>query len=42
MPWDDAGQFVRFSATFLAPTLADEERVLTETRRRLSVSTFVF
>lgn len=42
VPWDDVGHFVRFSATFVAPTLADEQRVLAEVKRRLSDSTFVF
>ncbi len=42
VPWDDVGNFVRFSATFVAPTLADEQRVLAEVQRRLSDSTFVF
>lgn len=35
VPWDDAGNYVRLSATFVAPTLAEEERVLAELRRRL-------
>jgi len=42
VPWDDAGHFVRFSATFVARDLADEQRVLGEVRRRLSDSSFVF
>ncbi len=42
VPWDDVGQFVRFSATFVAPTLAQEERVLAEVRKRLSNVAFEF
>ncbi len=42
VPWDDVGHFVRFSATFVAPTLADETRVLDEVRRRLANDVFVF
>jgi len=42
VPWDDAGQFVRFSATFVAPTQQDETRVLNEVKQRLSDSTFLF
>ena len=42
VPWDDVGHFVRFSATFVAPTLADEQRVLSEVRKRLADSVFVF
>lgn len=42
VPWDDAGSFVRFSATFVAKNEADETRVLTEIRRRLSDMEFEF
>ncbi len=42
VPWDDAGHFVRFSATFVAPTVEEEQRVLDEVRARLSQSTFLF
>ena len=42
VPWDDVGHFVRFSATFVAPSLADERRVLDEVQRRLSSSKFLF
>ena len=42
VPWDDAGHFVRFSATFVAADLGEEERVLKEVEERLSDSTFVF
>ncbi|NOY81897.1 MAG: LL-diaminopimelate aminotransferase [Kiritimatiellaeota bacterium] len=42
VPWDDAGSYVRFSATFVARTLEDEARVLAEVRRRLSSAGFVF
>lgn len=42
VPWDDVGHFVRFSATFVAPTLADETRVLEEVKKRLADSVFEF
>lgn len=35
VPWDDVGRFVRFSVTFVAPGLAEEQRVLAEIDRRL-------
>ncbi len=42
VPWDDAGNFVRFSATFVAPTIERETQVLDEVKRRLSDTEFVF
>ncbi len=43
VPWDDAGAFVRFSATFVARGgTEDEERVLAEFARRLSDAKFEF
>jgi len=42
VPWDDAGHFVRFSATFVAQGEKDEERVLKEFETRLSDLEFVF
>ncbi len=36
VPWDDAGSFIRFSATFIANGAADEKRVILEVRERLS------
>ena len=42
VPWDDAGHFVRFSATFVAPGLDEEQRVLAEVARRLSDVQFIF
>ena len=42
VPWDDAGNYVRFSATFVAEDKADEARVLNEVKSRLSDETFVF
>lgn len=42
VPWDDAGSYVRFSVTFLATDLADEQRVLGEIDRRLVDSLFEF
>ncbi len=43
VPWDDAGHFVRFSATFVARGGREEEdRVLAEFSRRLGDCKFVF
>jgi LL-diaminopimelate aminotransferase len=42
VPWDDAGNFVRFSATFVAKTPEAEKRVLELVRERLSAVKFVF
>ncbi len=42
VPWDDVGHFVRFSATFVAPTLEAETAVLQEVKRRLADSVFDF
>ncbi|MEA2011471.1 MAG: LL-diaminopimelate aminotransferase [Verrucomicrobiota bacterium] len=36
VPWDDAGNYVRFSATFVAGTLEEEERVMNEVDSRLN------
>ena len=35
VPWDDAGHFIRFSATFVAKSLADETRVFEDLQNRL-------
>ena len=43
VPWDDAGNYVRFSATFVARGGKDaEEKVLAEFARRLSDAKFTF
>ena len=42
VPWDDVGHFVRFSATFIAPTPQEEERILGEIKNRLSDVEFEF
>jgi LL-diaminopimelate aminotransferase len=42
VPWDDAGHFVRFSATFEADGIEAEQRVLDDLKRRLSDVAFVF
>jgi len=36
VPWDNAGAYLRFSATFAAADMADEQRVITELGSRLS------
>ena len=35
VPWDEAGAFLRFSATFESKGLADDDRVIAELERRL-------
>jgi LL-diaminopimelate aminotransferase len=42
VPWDDAGNFVRFSATFAANEPADEIRIMDEIKNRLSSVKFIF
>ena len=42
VPWDDAGAYLRFSVTFAARTVAEEQRVLGELSRRLSDVRFEF
>lgn len=42
VPWDDVGAFLRFSATFVARSLDDENKVLDEFEKRLSGVEFVF
>jgi LL-diaminopimelate aminotransferase len=42
VPWDDAGNFVRFSATFAANEPADETRIMDEIKNRLSSVKFIF
>ncbi len=42
VPWDDAGSYVRFSATFSAPTIEEETAVLSEVKSRLAGEKFVF
>ncbi|RCX22851.1 LL-diaminopimelate aminotransferase [Fontibacillus phaseoli] len=42
VPWDDAGHYVRFSVTFAAAGLEEEERVIAEIKRRLGEVKFIF
>lgn len=42
VPWDDAGAYVRFSVTFQAGSLEEEQRIINEIRSRLSSVEFVF
>jgi LL-diaminopimelate aminotransferase len=42
VPWDDAGAYLRFSVTFSARDLADEERILGELAGRLGGVRFEF
>jgi LL-diaminopimelate aminotransferase len=42
VPWDDAGSYIRFSATFESKGRADEQRVLDEFKKRMSGMQFEF
>jgi LL-diaminopimelate aminotransferase len=42
VPWDDAGSWLRFSATFSAETPEDEEAVIAELEKRLTALRLVF
>ena len=42
VPWDDAGAVLRFSVTFTAPSLDEEQRVLGEIQQRLDGVSFEF
>ena len=42
VPWDDAGKFVRFSATFEAKDIDEEREILEEIDKRFSDLEFVF
>ncbi|ADD66810.1 aminotransferase class I and II [Denitrovibrio acetiphilus DSM 12809] len=42
VPWDDAGNFLRFSATFVADTVEEEERIAKIIDERLSTEKFIF
>jgi len=42
VPWDDAGSYIRFSATFESKGRADEDRVLGEFKKRMSGLQFEF
>lgn len=42
VPWDDAGPYIRFSATFESKGMADEQRVLEEFRKRMGGLQFEF
>ena len=42
VPWDDAGSYIRFSATFESNGRADEQRVLDEFKKRMGGLQFEF
>ena len=42
MPWDDAGAYLRFGATFESAGKADDARVLDELGRRLAQAGLTF
>ncbi|MDO4586329.1 MAG: LL-diaminopimelate aminotransferase [Planctomycetia bacterium] len=42
VPWDNAGPFLRFSVTYLAPTEKDEDQLMKKLEERLEQISFVF
>jgi LL-diaminopimelate aminotransferase len=42
VPWDNAGNFIRFSVTFEAEDQAEEERIISEVKNRLEEFDFIF
>lgn len=42
VPWDDVGAYLRFSVTFVARNLSDEDRIVGEISRRLGEVRFEF
>ncbi len=42
VPWDDAGHFIRFSATFCAESEEEEKRIFEVIRERLTKDSFIF
>ena len=42
VPWDDVGNFTRFSATFAAKGPEEENRIISEIKNRLSSVEFEF
>jgi LL-diaminopimelate aminotransferase len=42
VPWDNVGNYVRFSATFAAKDTDDESRIMQEIKNRLSSVKFIF
>jgi len=42
VPWDDAGPFLRFSVTYVAADETAEDRLMTETHRRLAAAGLTF
>ena len=42
VPWDDAGPYIRFSATFESTGKSDEQRVLDEFKKRMGTLRFEF
>jgi len=42
VPWDDVGNYLRFSSTFIAKNEEDERRVIAEMKKRLGDLELVF
>ncbi|MGM0508850.1 MAG: LL-diaminopimelate aminotransferase [Fusobacteriota bacterium] len=42
VPWDDAGNYVRFSVTFVADGVEEEKEVIKEIQKRLGKGEFIF
>jgi len=42
VPWDDAGAYLRFSVTYLAPTEADEDALMRQLKDRMANDKLIF
>ena len=42
VPWDDAGHYVRFSVTFQADGVKEEQQIFEDIKARLCTSKFIF
>ncbi len=42
VPWDDAGAYLRFSVTYVADTIEQEDQLMAETQRRLKAAALAF
>ena len=42
VPWDDAGPYIRFSVTFQADGLQEEQQIFEDIKARLSTFKFIF
>jgi aspartate/methionine/tyrosine aminotransferase len=42
VPWDDVGEYIRFSVTFSAETIVEEKKIIDEMKRRMKKLRLVF